>query len=291
MKKTIILIIIILSFSCGNNRNKHLEVKKENQQINENKGKIYYLHYNSNADFEIIFNGVSLIRNNKIGVVDDYQYLNPYINKKGIQTLSLKIKPHEKDDLLTENYLKNISIDIYYSENDENPPFKLVKKCELKSIEKPVKIFIDSWTFEAEVPYNLIGLENSQSFLDKDQNELLEKVIEKYSTVNRIINNGDTLKYLEIYKKSREREMNSMYYDVNKQKEYLNNIVKRVQASKGFMQPISDYRLFIHPNGKLVQLINSNGTTPLFSIDDKGKRKSYGLILHQLKGVNKLKVY
>ena len=287
MKAIVLTISFFMLNGCLNNKANKSLTNTEKTKMN----KIYYLHYNFNADFEIIFNGVSLIRNNKIGVVDDYQYLNPYINKKGVQTLSLKIKPHEKDDLLTENYLKNISIDIYYSENDENPPFKLVKKCELKSIEKPVKKFIDSWTFEAEVPYNLIGLENSQSFLDKDQNELLEKVIEKYSTVNSIINNGDALKYLEVYKKSREREMNSMYYDVNKQKEYLNNIVKRVQASKGFMQPISDYRLFIHPNGKLVQLINSNGSTPLFSIDDKGKRKSYGLILHQLKGANELEVY
>ena len=287
MKAIVLTISFFMLNGCLNNKANKSLTNTEKTKMN----KIYYLHYNFNADFEIIFNGVSLIRNNKIGVVDDYQYLNPYINKNGVQTLSLKIKPHEKDDLLTENYLKNISIDIYYSENDENPPFKLVKKCELKSIEKPVKKFIDSWTFEAEVPYNLIGLENSQSFLDKDQNELLEKVIEKYSTVNSIINNGDALKYLEVYKKSREREMNSMYYDVNKQKEYLNNIVKRVQASKGFMQPISDYRLFIHPNGKLVQLINSNGSTPLFSIDDKGKRKSYGLILHQLKGANELEVY
>lgn len=287
MKTILLTISFFMLNGCLNNKANKSLANKEKTKMN----KIYYLHYNFNADFEIIFNGVSLIRNNKIGVVNDYQYLNPYINKKGVQTLSLKIKPHEKDDLLTENYLKNISIDIYYSENDENPPFKLVKKCELKSIEKPLKIFIDSWTFEAEVPYSLVGLENSQSFLDKDQNKLLEKVIEKYSNVKNIINNGDTLKYLEIYKKSREREMNSMYYDVSKQKEYLNSLSKRVLSSKGFMQPISDYKLFIHPNGKLVQLVNSNGSTPLYSIDDKGKRKSYELILHQLKGANELEVY
>ncbi|SNQ42382.1 hypothetical protein [Cellulophaga lytica] len=287
MKAILLTISFFMLNGCLNNKANKSLTNTEKTKMN----KIYYLHYNFNADFEIIFNGVSLIRNNKIGVVNDYQYLNPYINKKGVQTLSLKIKPHEKDDLLTENYLKNISIDIYYSENDENPPFKLVKKCELKSIEKPLKIFIDSWTFEAEVPYSLVGLENSQSFLDKDQNKLLEKVIEKYSNVKNIINNGDTLKYLEIYKKSREREMNSMYYDVSKQKEYLNSLSKRVLSSKGFMQPISDYKLFIHPNGKLVQLVNSNGSTPLYSIDNKGKRKSYGLILHQLKGANELEVY
>ncbi|PKB41918.1 hypothetical protein AX016_0072 [Cellulophaga sp. RHA19] len=287
MKAILLTISFFMLNGCLNDKANKSLTNTEKTKMN----KIYYLHYNFNADFEIIFNGVSLIRNNKIGVVNDYQYLNPYINKKGVQTLSLKIKPQEKDDLLTENYLKNISIDIYYSENDENPPFKLVKKCELKSIEKPLKIFIDSWTFEAEVPYSLVGLENSQSFLDKDQNKLLEKVIEKYSNVKNIINNGDTLKYLEIYKKSREREMNSMYYDVSKQKEYLNSLSKRVLSSKGFMQPISDYKLFIHPNGKLVQLVNSNGSTPLYSIDDKGKRKSYGLILHQLKGANELEVY
>jgi hypothetical protein len=57
------------------------------------------------------------------------------------------------------------------------------------------------------------------------------------------------------------------------------------------MQPLADYKLFIHPNGKLVGLVTSNGATPLYSKDHEGKRKQYGLELHRVKGSNKLEVY
>ena len=46
---------------------------------------------------------------------------------------------------------------------------------------------------------------------------------------------------MNLYKKSREREMISMYYDDAKKKEYNNQIQEHIIGGKSHMQPIKNF--------------------------------------------------
>lgn len=109
--------------------------------------------------------------------------------------------------------------------------------------------------------------------------------------VSSFINSGNITEYMNLYKKSREREMIAMYYDDTKKKEYLSSLQQRASSSKGLMQLLSGYKLLIHPNDKVVSLTNSQGKSPLFSKNKDGKIKTYGLQLYRSKTTGKLQVY
>ena len=95
---------------------------------------------------------------------------------------------------------------------------------------------------------------------------------------------------MNLYKKSREREMISMYYDDAKKKEYNNQIQEHIIGGKSHMQPIKNYKLNISPNGKIVELENENGNSVLVA-DDGEDISRYGLQLYRSIKTGKLEVY
>lgn len=288
MQKTI-LILLVLLFSCGNNK---LNTEKETINFREKiVTNIYYLTYDFSGDFEIIFNGISIKRNKESGVSNGLEYLNPYISKSGEQNISLIIKPLNPNQKIQINDVKNYYIDIIYTDNGEPSPIHNVKRCSFPAISKPADSLVYNWTFDADVPFEINSLENAKDLTKENQSKLLQDVIAEYQKVHRLINDGEINEYMKIYKNSREREMMSMYYDESKQREYLNGLEKRTLSSKGFMQPLNDYKLLIHPNNKVVSLVDSNGKTPLYSLDNSGKRKTYGLHLYRSIKTGNLEIY
>lgn len=251
--------------------------------------KTYYADFNFKGDFEIIFNGLSLKRNKSMGVSNGLEYLNPFIEKSGKQSISLILK--SLSGKISPDEVKNYYIDIVYTDNGEPAPVHKVMRCSFPAINRPTDSLVYTWTFEADVPYSINGFENSKDLTKEDQKILLRDVIDFYKKVSTIINDGDSKEYLNIYQESREREMISMYYHEEKQKEYLSSIADRVQSSKGFIQPLENYRMFIHPNKKLVELIINDEDSALFSKGNKGKKKFYGLQLHRSLKTGKLEVY
>ncbi|NTE03476.1 hypothetical protein G6M26_06965 [Agrobacterium tumefaciens] len=290
MKQMLYIPAIALLFAVSCTEAKQEQVVR-NYNYKEKMKKTYFANYDFSGHFNIIFNGVSMVRNRKDGVISGIEYLNPYISKSGVQNIMLVVKPLNPNSKILPKDVKDYFIDIVYTENGAAAPVKNVKRCTFPAIDKPVDSLVYTWTFDADVPYELEGFTNSLSLTKEDPAKLLSEVFEYYQNVHKIINEGNYRDYLQLYKKSREREMISVYMDEKKQKDYLESLEKRISSSKGYMQPLTDYKLFIHPNGKLVGLITSGGVTPLYSKDQEGKRKQYGLELHRVKGSNKLEVY
>lgn len=278
--------LLLINFSC-------IQAKQEDQ-VNQYKSTAkhtYLANYDLRGDFDIILNGISIRSNRKDGVISGNEYLNPFISKKGIQSITLIVKSLNKHTKITPREVKDYFIDIIYTENGEPAPVNQVKRCSFPAIDHPVDSLIHTWTFDADVSYTLEGLDNSQDFTKEDPAKLLSEVLACYKNVHQVIDQGNSAEYLQLYKKSREREMISMYYDAAKQKEYLRSIAQRVVSSKGEMQPLKSYKLFIHPNGKLVSLITDDGLAPLFAKDKENNLKTYGLELHRVKENNKLEIY
>lgn len=289
MKKIVLLVILFL-LSCGNKEN----TKAQEQLIGYNykqgiMKKTYFADFNFKGDFEIIFNGLSLKRNKSIGVSNGLEYLNPFIEKAGKQTITLMLKP--LSGKIPPNDVKDYYIDIVYTDNEEASPIHKVMRCSFPPTEKPVDSLIHTWTFDADVPFEITTLNEAKDLKDENPENLLKEVFAEYEKVHNLINTGNIPEYMTLYEKSREREMITMYYDNAKQKEYLNGLQKRAISSKGFMQPLSDYKLLIHPNNKIISLQNSDGKSPLFSKDQNGKIKTYGLQLYRSTKTGKLEVY
>ena len=82
-----------------------------------------------------------------------------------------------------------------------------------------------------------------------------------------------------------------MYYSEEEKQNYKNKVLQRVKLSKGIMQPIQDYKIVVHPNNKIVNLVNSKGEPVLYSKDENSKIKTFGLKLYRDKETGELKVY
>ncbi|WP_312389248.1 hypothetical protein [Chryseobacterium sp.] len=288
--KNLIISTLMLLFSCNENISKDKTINynyKKNTMKN-----IYYLNYDLSGEFDIIFNGVLLTRNKKDGVMMNYEYLNPYINTRGKQTITLFLKSLTRAQKISPKVLKDISLELFLSVNKDEPPLKKVQALILPEYKNAQDSILYTWTFDADVPFEIKTLTDAKDLSKENQDSLLKEVVEKYNTVRNLINDGKTNKYMDLYKKSREREMISMYYDEQKQKEYLSSIADRAQSSKDYMQPLKNYKIFIHPNNKLVELmINDGQDSALYSVDKKGKRKTYGLQLYRSLTTGKLEVY
>lgn len=288
--KNLIFIISILFFSCGKTKN-NIDVQKNNIYKKGIMNNTYFLNYDLSGDFDIIFNGYCISRNKKDGVKMSFEYLNPYISKSGKQTITLSLKPLHANQKLDPKVLSEIYLEVYLSKNGEQPPFEKIHILKLPKYEGLQDSILYTWTFDADVPFEINTLADAKVLTKENPETLLREVLVQYKNVHDLINDGNIKDYMNLYKKSREREMISMYYDETKQKEYLKGLENRAISSKGFMQPLTDYKLLIHPNNKIISLVNSQGKTPLFSKDDKGKIKTYGVQLYRSIKTGKLEVY
>ena len=288
--KQVAILIIVLFISCG--KKESIKTKEHLAEYNYKKGimkKTYFADFNFRGDFEIIFNGLSIKRNSSVGISNGLEYLNPFIEKSGKQAITLIVKPLAGKILPSE--IKDYYIDIVYTDNGESSPIHKVMRCSFPQSDKAVESLMHTWTFDAEVPFDISTLSDAKDLKEEKPEELLKAVVSEYEKVSSFINSGNITEYMNLYKKSREREMIAIYYDDTKKKEYLSSLQQRASSSKGHMQLLSGYKLLIHPNNKVVSLTNSQGKSPLFSKDKNGKIKTYGLQLYRSKTTGKLQVY
>lgn len=282
-------LIFLLSFSCVYASERTVKLTKESIVL---KKKSYYLSYTLRGNYEIFCNGISLSEyTDKDGSVTASEYLNPLISGKGMQTVSIKIKSSDGRSLSPE-YLKGVKISLYYSENGNEGDGVLVKDFTIKPYQENLSTVLETWSFKADVDYEIENpLLSAGDLAKEDFHKLTEDVLSKYNEVLSIINSGNADQYNEIYKNSFKRETASMYLDPNETQQYINNLKRRVTASKGFMKPVEDYKVNINPNHKIVELISDSGKPVLYSIDDNKKNRFFSLQLYRSSKTGKLEVY
>ncbi|WP_160112225.1 hypothetical protein [Aquimarina sp. AU58] len=283
MKITSILIILICFTGCKKKNVQKInqeETSQNNIKKDKMKNNVYFLNYDFEGYYEIFFNGISVTRNYESGVSNGFRYLNPLISSSGEQIISINYKKSKLKENFSAKLLKDVSLEIFMSETGQEPPFKLIKKCVFPEItNKSIDSISHSWVFNSDVSYNIRTLQNAKKISSEDSIEIIKDVLQFYKKVHAIVNNAKTDDFLSLYKKSHDREIISMGLSKPEISKYLTSIVQRVESSAGFMQPIKDYELKIHPNGKIITLENSIGKTPLYSEDNNGNIKTYGLML------------
>ncbi|GAA5094883.1 hypothetical protein GCM10023210_26960 [Chryseobacterium ginsengisoli] len=282
---------ICLFLQCSNAKETPIinSTSEKNKSMNKNS---YFIDYSLRGNFEIYFNGILIERKNTNGTIMNYQYLNQFIEESGEQDITIKILPENGNTEISPNVLKSIALKIYFSENGDTPPLKMVKNLVLPSYSKPQNTVVYNWKVKMEVPFMRSKLKNIATNLTQENiDRLFQEVKDYYINVQGIINSGDSKEYLRLYKNSIERETETSYYTAQKKEDYITNLADRVEKSKNGMLQIPNTQIVIHPNGLIVELQDKNYNTPLMSKDNSGKTRTFGLQLYRSIKTGKLEVY
>jgi len=257
----IIIIISLISFlvSCTH-KGKVNKLTQKNTEMKgkNNKQKDYHVFYRFGMfPSEILINNVIC----EIGNMPGPAEINHYILKKGKQLVKIKIYHpfYENDGLIHGNevdyFNKELSIQNIIEENDD-VKVELIKKFSFPKIDRPVPYIEHTWEFEAELPFDLVGWENSEDLITWDKDKLEEKVLQKFNQLRDLLNSGNGAGFVKELAFANKEYFIANYFTPDQQKEYTNNLIEAYSEHKGIMPPIENYRMRILGDGKVVALEN-----------------------------------
>ncbi|MCL5247686.1 hypothetical protein M4I21_17875 [Cellulophaga sp. 20_2_10] len=255
--------------------------------------KIYAINYDCFMPYSIYVNNVRL-RHNKDWYVQSsgFIFLNPFIAESGDQNILINLRnPLNDFDAIKD--LKKYNLELYETDNIKNiDGLTLIKKVNFTEQKFINEGTVYNLNFNAEISYNSkeIDLSTSKDLTKIDSDVLLKKVVAFYNDFGKIINNGNIEAYKKLFDNAHQREIVSMYYNEKEANEMIDKLSNRIALSKGNLMPLEDYQMYVHPNGKIVELRTSDNKSPLYSEDDKKVRR-FGVYLHMPKDSNKLEVY
>ena len=268
--KNFLIIFFALLINC-NNKNKSMENSKDNF--------IYMLNYNTNVNFSIFINDFLIYENNNIqGSQGGMIELNPFIPNSSTQNLKIILKNKNGNIPSTELSKQNFQLIRAKIPLEENR-FEEIDKA--KFVFLPKQNIISIVEFKPILSYDSkeINLNQSKDLSKIDKTELSDKVLAFYENYGEIINTGNTEAYKKLFKNAHDREIISMYYTPEEANKMIVKLSQRISESKGGLQPLENFTLYIHPNNKVVELRTKDGKSPLFS-KLNGKIKRFGVFLH-----------
>lgn len=246
-------------------------IQKEIKFINpSSQGLEYYFSASQKQCFyEILINDVPVFRHfDESGVITPI-CLNPYITKSGKQSFTYRLYPQKNNgdgvsfDHLTDD--TKIKIELFgRKEDDRINAFKNQKsvfnhksatKSDGKTFIAAGKDYYESTiSFEAEVPYNLQGVENSEDLSQMDQKMLFSKTVEAYRYYWKLINEKKMDDYFRLGFKSDVEEINSS--NITKENlEAIEDADKFHFLMPGFkLTPMENYQMRLYAHGKVVCL-------------------------------------
>ncbi len=279
----------------------------------------YYIEgYQSGCYYEILVNGMLVFKHYKnIGLANHAVCVNDMILKSGPQKVTIKLYPLGEID--GENYPTLTSrsrFDLTIFKRDKATPwegldYEVVKKYFAPTnsgiSHGPFKhaglpYFEETFTFNAEVPYELEGWSNSQNLKEMDQEQLEKEVLEFYKKYTEVIHNQDEAKWVKLVA-IREREYfeSVLYHDEKSKelKERIDQLSLTFDSKYKKRFPLDKYQIIFGGEGRVVTLksIEKRGKSPFyFGIEKiidgqshKYKRHIY-IYLHKPIGSNKLEI-
>ena len=232
----------------------------------------------NNCVYEILVNDVRTYKDYNLDVIATPVSVNHAILKSGPQTITVRMYP--VGDLLKDNYdigdtvttlLDNTSMKIEVVKYDA---YNLSHRLDDEEIvfthysptQEGTKKFVGSglpyyeytFSFNAEVPYNIEGWQNSQDLTKFDKEELENEVKKYYTQVKQIylkedidalakISFGD---YLVIAK--------SKYYKKQEIEDMLSSLKEKVEYKEKDFGDLQDKKLSFYGGGKIVVLRHSS---------------------------------
>lgn len=280
--KSLILVFFFLFTNCNNNKDKFMKTSSDNY--------IYMLSYNTNCNFSIFINDFLVYENHNVqgnqgGMIE----LNPFISNSLLQNLKIILKNDDNSIQSSELPKQNFQL-IRGKIPLEESHFEEMDKA--KFVFSPKQDIISLIEFKPDINYDgsKISLAQSKDLNKIDKIELMEKVLAFYKNYGEIINAGNTEEYKKLFKNAHDREIISMYYNSQESNKMIEKLSNRISESKGGLQPLENFDLYIHPNNKIVELLNKDGKSPLYS-KINGKIKRFGVFLHIPANSNNLTIY
>lgn len=312
MKKVITLFCFSISLlSCAQK-----EIKKENVMNKENIQKIvsiykevklydynpsYTLHINKAGGFsyEFLVNDYPVDKKYESGTRTGSFPINPALLKSGMQKLTIRMTPP-----VDKNYDMSNLIDPDYSElefrvtkgdykKDKASQHVEVFKYSMPKLKEPLPYYEINLQFEAKLPYQLKGWENSVD-LSKEDKEKLKLEVEKF--YKEMINTYEEKNVNTLAEKyyNRTLELQQAGFE-NKPEDtqiIIDEWIKDVNDTRPFV--FDQYQMKFYGNGRMVALVKTDkyyiNFSSLMREDADGNFTSYGLILNRPKAGGPLEV-
>ncbi|SHK08565.1 hypothetical protein [Pseudozobellia thermophila] len=292
--KHIIILLLLCTVSCRpqdkNNvqsKNNSMEKKKEITPI------MYGLAFNSYLPFEVYLDDIPVkkwYRNSLNTFID----LNPYLLGNGEHTIKVVLLPDtgQEDMLIEPKDMVMNKLKLVRFEKQTVPGMSRAKNyTELRSfdfpkLDAPVPRLEQEWDIDiTDLPYELEGWRNSQDLRLMDSKELEKKVVGFYENLIELLDKGEVDTYMNMLSKFYD-ETDTVEYLSKKESQQEKDEIRQelINESKGYMQPLTNYSVFIYANGRLVTLERTDtknlGEPALRTKKPNGEEVFYYTYLH-----------
>ncbi len=329
MKKIIVLLTLFTLQNCSQkkesmitqnpNINKKNIIEEINKEIKEYPSeKMFIISYgNFNCYFEVFVNDIPCYKDFRDSKATSAFDINQYIFKNGTQKVTYKMYPANDDNPDAEKFVEStylkLKVESFDKKNKDADDFiyQDYKTPEVDGIDQygdDAKIFAatgknyyeGSFTFEAEVPYQLEGFDNMQDLRKLDAKVLENKLLDKYQEVWEVYQNKQYDDIARIFYNKIKAEYISTYETKEGVEKNWNTFIEPFKNDTFEMQPLKDYKLMFFGNGKLVALIQTSldkrnrGSQALWAKlkeDDKVRAAMFKNYFYILKGETEFKVY
>jgi len=231
----------------------------------------YYLFVNHQACyFEILVNDLPVYKYFKDGQIVTPIDIYFAINKSGKQKITYKLYPQtereEGEGFKTLLDWTSIKIEVFQRNKADTTDNAFASEKEVlkhTNLTKPdQKTFIAagkdyyeySFTFDATVPYQNEGWENSEDLSKMDQKKLLEKTENAYKKAWNLQSEEKIEEFFSLLGNKEKETCQSEYSNKSDMLEVVETYLRPTTAKSYKMQPLENYRLAIYGNGKLVCL-------------------------------------
>lgn len=271
MKKTILYLLLTASLtSCAQNKAKiadhsisdlYKEVKFIEQKISYRAGIQI-----GGCNFTFLINDVPVVQyfEDVSGTFNTSTPINNAILKTGKQTFKLILYPgfknHRRLTGLAENILAKITIEGLKYEGEGVKtivyPFTIL---EIPGQDKP---FVDAGkqtavfegTFNAKVPYELVGWSKSKDLSKENPDLLLKEVLASYQKYIEILKNKDEFALAKLIYKKEKDYAQALFLDKNATAYQWETYTREIKGPERRILPIEKYKMKIYGNGRLVTL-------------------------------------
>lgn len=328
MRKILFTFVGFCFFACGQQNKEIMNPKKDiysiGSEIKHFDSEPQYGAYISTNDcsFDILINDIPIIKykdNSGGGLSRSYFPLNWDITKKELQKVTVRLSPgfNKETNSLYSSLNRNSGVQISIVESFKNKDDSWGDEKEVKVYKTPQKefqskkvatyegatFFEDTFTFKADVPYDISTLENAEMLLTTDKEKLKKlekKVVAKYNQLRNIYLKGSKDDLANEYYDKEKRFAQQLYLSSEEIKDRWDNDYQfRTDSNLEFfdLKPIENYKMSFSGNGKLVCLEKINNEKSSLWGGFKKKDKDIitttyiTLYLYRPKGSTILKVY
>ncbi|WP_148639422.1 hypothetical protein [Aquimarina longa] len=312
---TVLLSVFVFCGSCAQDHKKN-NMKRPIERLYSNVDSLdyttmpqYFIEgYQSGCFYEIYINGILIFEHyENVGLMNHATPINSRILQSGIQKVTIKLFPLGKinnKEYTTIDADDSFRLKIF--KRDKKQPYEAgaydIVKEHYAPLTDGLPYYEETFTFEAEVPYQLNGWSESQVLIDMDPKELEQEILDFYKEYDDIIQNQDEKKWVDMATTRELEYLKSAHYNDSKNsgiRSRINHFINVIDSDFIEPFPMDKYKIIFGGDGKVVTLksIDRKGRAAYsygVEVEMSGKmrkeRQSKYLHLHKPKGSNKLEI-